>query len=91
MFDGLVSRPENVRLMALLSTDSGDWYTYVDTIIGLTDKAFTILDMSNKIYTGELDLNGDYILVFLIKDGGSFDLDRQVDGAVFGVLAIVGR
>jgi len=90
MFDGLVSRAENVRLMALLSTDIGDWYTYVDTISGLSDKAFTILDMSNKIYTGELDLNGDYLLVFLIKDGGAFDLDKQIDGSVWGAPVLIG-
>jgi uncharacterized protein YjdB len=90
MIDELISRPEKVRLMNLLSADSGDWYTYTGTAGGLTDKTFTILDMNNNIFTGDLDADGDYILVFLIKDGGSFDLDKQVDGAVWGVLALVG-
>jgi uncharacterized protein YjdB len=51
---------------------------------------FTILDSSNNIYTGELDPNGDYKLLFLIKDGGSFDLDRQTDAVVWGAMAFVG-
>jgi hypothetical protein len=90
MVDGLISRPENVRLLMALSNVSGDWFTYSATAAGLADKKFTIMDMSNNIFTGELVPNGDYRLLFLIKDGGGFDLDRKTDGAVWGAMAFVG-
>jgi uncharacterized protein YjdB len=89
MVDGLISRPENVRLMNILSTDSGDFYTYVGTAAELKDKTFTILDMDGNIFTGNLDPADDYKLLFLIKDGGSFDLDKQEDGAVWGILSFI--
>jgi uncharacterized protein YjdB len=90
MIDGLITKPENVRLMNILSANSGDWYSYVGTANALSDKTFTILDMNNNIVTGELDPDGDYYLLFLIKDGGEFDLDGQTDGTVWGVLSLVG-
>jgi uncharacterized protein YjdB len=88
--NGLISRPESVKLLNILSASSGEWYTYVGTAAGLNDKTFTILDMSGNIFTGDIDPAGDYQLLFLIKDGGAFDLDKQVDGTVWGSVAIVG-
>ena len=90
MMNGLISKPENVRLMNILPPDSGDWYTYTGTANALDDKTFTILDMNNNIVTGELDPNGDYYLLFLIKDGGGYDLDGKADGTIWGVLSLVG-
>jgi uncharacterized protein YjdB len=90
MVNGLVSKAENVRLMNIVSSDSGDWYTYAGTAGALDDKTFTILDMNGNIVSGDLDPNGDYKLVFLIKDGGSFDADWKTDGSVWGVLSLVG-
>jgi hypothetical protein len=90
MVDGLISRPENVRLLKILSAESGDWFTYTGTAVGLDDKKFTILDMANNIYTGDLVSNDDYKLLFLIKDGGHYDLDKQSDGVVLDPLALVG-
>ncbi|MCL2147438.1 MAG: Ig-like domain-containing protein, partial [Synergistaceae bacterium] len=90
MFDGIVSIPENVRLLMILSSDSGDWFNYTSTISGLNDKTFTILDMSNKVFTGDLESGEDYKLLFLIKDGGSYDLDGQADRSVWGILALIG-
>jgi hypothetical protein len=90
MVDGLISYPENVRLMHILSATSGDWYTYVDTAARLNDKTFTILNMSNDIYTGELVPTDYYKLLFLIKDGGAIDLDKQEDAAVWGILSFIG-
>ena len=90
MFDGLISRPEDVKLLMILSPDSGDWFTYTGSISGLNDKTFTILDMSNNVFTGDLEPENDYNLLFLIKDGGSYDIDGQADGVVWGITALVG-
>ncbi|MCL1875885.1 MAG: Ig-like domain-containing protein [Synergistaceae bacterium] len=92
MVDGLIDKPENVRLlMALSSTPlSGDWFTYTGTASGLGDKMFTILDMGNNIFSGELDPDATYKLLIVIKDGGAFDLDRQEDGTIWGAMAFVG-
>jgi uncharacterized protein YjdB len=90
MVDGLISRPENVRLLMALSSTSGDWFTYAGTASALDDRKFTILDMSNGIFTGELDPNATYKLLFLIKDGGAFDLDRETDATIWGAMAFVG-
>gem|GEM_PF-2330881 len=90
MVDGLISRPERVRLLQVLSADSGDWYTYRGNAGSFGDKTFSILDTNGNIINSDLEADGDYVLHFMIKDGGDFDLDRKVDGAVWGVLALVG-
>jgi uncharacterized protein YjdB len=90
MVDGLISRPENVRLLKVLSADSGDWYTYTNNAAVLNDRKFTIQNMSNDIFSGSLEHDGDYKLLFLIKDGGGFDLDKQTDGAVWDPMAFIG-
>jgi uncharacterized protein YjdB len=90
MVDGLISKPENVRLLIAQSSTSGDWFSYASTGAELNDKKFTVLDMNNGIYTGELDANTSYKILFLIKDGGAFDLDRQEDAAIWGAMAFVG-
>ena len=90
MVEGLISRPENVRLLMALSSTSGDFFTYTDVPADFGDKMFTILDAGNNIFTGEIDPNGDYKVLFFIKDGGGFDLDRQTDATVWGVMAFVG-
>gem|GEM_PF-2190189 len=90
MMGGLIDKPENARLLSILSGDSGDWFTYTDSSAGLGDKTFTILDMSNNIFTGNFEPEVDYILVLLIKDGGDFDLDGQEDGSAWGISALVG-
>ena len=90
MVDGLITRAENVRLMMALSSTSGDFFTFTSVPANFDDKMFTILDASNNIYTGEIDPNGDYKVLCFIKDGGDFDLDGQVDGVVWGVMAFVG-
>jgi uncharacterized protein YjdB len=90
MVDGLISRPENVRLMMALSSVSGDWFTYSATTAGLADKRFTILDMNNNVFTGELVPTADYRVLFLIKDGGAFDLDKKTDATIWGAMAFVG-
>jgi hypothetical protein len=88
--DGFINRPENVRLLSILPGDRGDWFTYTDSVVGLGDKTFTILDMDNNIFTGNFESDGDYILTLLIKDGGNFDLDGQADRSVWCVPALVG-
>jgi uncharacterized protein YjdB len=90
MVDNLISRPENVRLMMALSSTSGDFFTYTSVPANFNDKMFTILNASNDIYSGDLNPNDDYKVLFFIKDGGSFDLDCQTDAAVWGVMAFVG-
>gem|GEM_PF-7112480 len=89
MVDGLITRAENVRLMMALSSTSGDFFTFTSVPANFDDKMFTILDASNNIFTGEIDPNGDYKVLCFIRDGGDFDLDGQVDGAVWGVMAFV--
>jgi uncharacterized protein YjdB len=46
--------------------------------------------MSNDIFSGNLEHDGDYKLLFLIKDGGGFDLDKRADGAVWDPMAFIG-
>jgi hypothetical protein len=93
MVEGLIERPENVRLLMALETTpapgDGAWFTYTGTAAGLGDKMFTILDMSNNIFTGELDPDATYRLLVVMKDGGAFDLDRQEDGTIFGAMAFI--
>ena len=39
---------------------------------------------------GQFSPNDDYKLLFLIKDGGRYDLDRTEDGVIWDPLALVG-
>jgi hypothetical protein len=93
MVEGLIDRPENVRLLMALETSpapgDGGWFTYTGTAAGLGDQKFTILDMSNNIFTGDLDPDATYRVLVVIKDGGAFDLDRQEDGTIFGAMAFI--
>jgi uncharacterized protein YjdB len=90
MVDNLVDRPENVRLLMALSSTSGKFFNYVGTAPDFADKTFTILDSTGSIYTGIFDPDATYTLLFFIKDGNEFDLDKQVDEALWGIMAIVG-
>ena len=89
MVNGLISRPEKVRLLKVLSADSGEWFIYTGSPVDFDDKKFTILNMDDSICADDLVSGDDYKPLFLIKDGGSFDLDGQENGSVFDPMALV--
>jgi hypothetical protein len=84
-----ITAPENLRLLKVLSADSGEWFSYTDTAAELDDMKYTVLDMNGNIFTGNFAPDDDYKLLILIKDGGEFDLDRIEDGTVWDPMALV--
>jgi uncharacterized protein YjdB len=89
MVNGLISKPENVRLLKVLTSNSGAWYKYTDKPADLNDKMFTIQKMDNTIFTGNLVSDDSYKLLFLIKDNGDFDLNDQ-ETVIWDPMALVG-
>jgi uncharacterized protein YjdB len=75
--DLMASRPDRVNLLKLISSDHGEFFRYVSSYAELGDKAFTVQDMSNNIFSGDIVPGNTYRLVIAIKDGGDFDLDRK--------------
>ena len=60
---------------------AGKLFEYVNNELDFDDMKFTIM-LNGAIYEGELDPNKEYELLVFIKDGGEFDLDKLVNGAV---------
>ena len=79
--------PFEVNLIGMTSWNTGKLFNYVGSPSEFTDKCFTILH-NNSMNFGEIDPDEDYDIVVFIRDGGEFDLDRQVNGEIIASVYI---
>jgi uncharacterized protein YjdB len=87
--DLMADTPDKVALLKIISSEYGEFVKYVNNPADFADKTFTIMDVNNNIFTGNIVPADSYKLVVMIKDGGSFDLDGKEDGVVFDPLALI--
>jgi Synergist-CTERM protein sorting domain-containing protein len=83
--DLLALYPEDVNLIGMISGSAGKLLDYVDNLMDFDDGKFTIL-FKGVVFDGMFDPNEDYELVVFIKDFGTFDLDRILNGKVIASL-----
>ncbi|MCL1875884.1 MAG: Ig-like domain-containing protein [Synergistaceae bacterium] len=84
--------PKNINLLKILTPTTGVFLEYVYSEAEYRDGKFTVLDVEEGVpATGKFVLEGDYELVIFIRDGGSYDLDKAVNGYIVDPTAIVRR
>ncbi|MCL2153677.1 MAG: Ig-like domain-containing protein, partial [Oscillospiraceae bacterium] len=79
----LASYADDINLVGMVSGNSGQLFDYANSLADVGDMKFTLLK-NGVVYTGEIDPNDTYEIVFGIKDGGLFDMDDTADGEVIG-------
>ena len=77
-----------IDLLKILTPTTGELLQYVAAESEYDDGCFTLLDMENAPFTGDIVMADDYYLVIFIKDGGIYDLDQKRNGLVVDPTAI---
>ena len=82
--------PHDIWFLKIFSPTEGEYLDYVSTADDFDDGAFTLLlPGEDTPYRGIISRDANYDLAVFIKDGGKFDLDGKVNGAVVDPLVIV--
>ena len=86
----MAHKPQDVRVLKMLTPDSGDWFTYAGNAAEFGEEKYTIQSESGAdIYTGNIVSTDIYRLLLMIRDGERFDLDGAANGRVIDPVAIV--
>ena len=84
----LAAKPEDVRLLKVQGSAAGKFFEYAASESAFGDGRFTVQDENDKIFTGALEADTKYKLVFFIKDNGEFDL-RDAEREILDPAALV--
>ena len=87
-----VNNPSDILLLKVISSNNGEFLRYAAAEADYDDGKFTLLAKGSETpYTGNINPGAEYDLMIFIRDGGRFDLDKAVNGAVIDPTAIVRR
>jgi membrane dipeptidase len=86
----MANKPERTKLLRIKSSSQCEFVKYVSNYADFGDNTFTIQDMNNNIYTGNMIPDDTYKLLVMIKEGGCCAPDGKAAHVAFGLLVLIG-